>query len=133
MIRLIPTLFLAACLAGCAASGNGAILSKKPDELQSLVKVGVSTKADITAALGDAAVTRFEDGHEIWVYEKKGLDRAKYLRHLPLVGLAMTANDLLASHDGDTKTLYPSDSGELAILFDKDGIVRQVSLRQATV
>lgn len=134
LARHILAIFcLSACLAGCTASGNGAIFSKKPEELQSLVKIGISTKADIKSALGDAAVTRFADGHEIWVYEKKALDRAKYLRFVPLVGLAMTAKDLLGSHADDTISLYPSDSGELAILFDKDGIARQIALRQATV
>jgi hypothetical protein len=131
--RKILALCLAACLAGCTASGNGTILSKKSDDLQALVQVGVSTKADVKTALGAAAVLSFDDGHEIWIYEKKALDKAKYLRYLPYVGLAMTAKDLLASHSDDTMTLYPSDSGELAILFDKDGIARQVSLRQATV
>lgn len=131
--NLIAIFCLAACLTGCAASGNGAILSKKPEELQSLVTIGVSTKTDVKKAFGDASVTRFADGHEIWVYEKKSLDRGKYLRFVPMAGLAMTARDLLGSHEGDTMSLYPADSGELAILFDKDGIARQVAWRQATV
>ena len=132
-MRHILALCLSLCLAGCAATGNGAILSKKPEEIQSLVDIGRSTKTDVRNAFGEANIIHFEDGHEIWVYEKKALDRTKYLRFVPLVGLVITANDMLATHKDDTLSLYPSDSGELAILFDKDGIVRQVALRQATV
>ena len=41
------------------------------------VVVGVSTKADVVAALGNAITIRFDSGFEVWVYRFKGSGRAR--------------------------------------------------------
>lgn len=38
---------------------------------QAMVIPGTSTKADVSAALGPAAVVRFDSGYEVWAYREK--------------------------------------------------------------
>jgi hypothetical protein len=38
--------------------------------------VGKSTKADVRAALGEAAVVDFATGYEVWVYKERPRDKA---------------------------------------------------------
>jgi hypothetical protein len=37
-------------------------------EVKDAVAIGKSTKADVTAALGETLVIRFDNGYEVWVY-----------------------------------------------------------------
>ena len=79
---------LAFCLAlgGCAGSGElFTAENARPEfinksmlvqEAQDALAVGVSTKADVLAALGIATVISFDGGHEVWAYRGKPLKAA---------------------------------------------------------
>lgn len=75
---------LLACLwlAGCAGPGGlfGSQEAPPPfrdpamtmESAQGAIVAGQSTKADVVAALGDAATSvKFDSGFEVWVYRKK--------------------------------------------------------------
>jgi hypothetical protein len=63
-------------LAGCAAAPEETRPPFRDSQLsmqgaQSMVVAGTSTKADVSAALGPAAVVRFDSGYEVWAYREK--------------------------------------------------------------
>lgn len=70
-------------LGGCAGSGElFTAENARPEfinksmlvqEAQDALAVGVSTKADVLAALGIATVISFDGGHEVWAYRGKPL------------------------------------------------------------
>ncbi|WP_411879515.1 hypothetical protein [Polaromonas sp. YR568] len=75
-------LLLACCLglAACAGpGGHGADDLQPPfrdkaltmQSAQGMLIAGTSTKADVAAALGPAAVVRFDSGYEVWAYREK--------------------------------------------------------------
>lgn len=76
--QLSSGLALALCLwlAGCAGAflenGNAKPPFRDPtmtmENARERVVPGQSTKADVTAALGQATVVRFDSGFEVWVY-----------------------------------------------------------------
>lgn len=69
-----------ACLAGCStlpavtpmirkmANEAKARASAAPEVALEAVKPGVSTRADMLAALGETSMVRFDSGYEVWVY-----------------------------------------------------------------
>ncbi len=81
--RLRSGLVLVSCLllAGCAGtsewlnSENTAPPFRNPDlsmhSASGAIAIGTATKADVIAALGPAAVFRFDSGFEVWVYRGK--------------------------------------------------------------
>ncbi|WP_374582372.1 hypothetical protein [Pseudoduganella sp.] len=103
----------AACtLCGCAAP--------KPltaETARKALTIGTSTKADVKEAIGSASVSSFASGYEVWVYNyKAGLPAFTQL--VPVLGEIASLTDALARER------------ELVILFDKEGIVRKVRMRE---
>ncbi len=93
-------------LAGCA--GGGAITENTPGAVRtagvppqaaSQSVVTGKSKGDVAAALGHAAVVRFDSGYEVWVYRWPGADRT-----------SRTAT-------------------ELVVLFDPAGMVKKSRIR----
>ena len=85
MYRGLPAFaFACALLGGCA--GGGAVSENAPGVVRTggmspqaasqSIAMGKSTKAEVAAALGKAAVVHFESGYEVWVYRWPGPDRA---------------------------------------------------------
>ncbi|MES2189054.1 MAG: hypothetical protein V4454_02965 [Pseudomonadota bacterium] len=77
-MRSILAVAMATALAGCAGSFNGGDTTppfRDPgmsmQTAGSVVVAGQSTKADVTAALGQATVITFDSGYEVWVYREK--------------------------------------------------------------
>jgi len=66
-----------ALLAGCAVAPQpverplapGEIISA--DAAQKLLSAGMSSKADVRAALGNGTVVDFASGYEVWVYRQR--------------------------------------------------------------
>jgi hypothetical protein len=68
------------CLAGCSTLPAVTPMVRKmaneakarapvaPEMAQEAVKPGVSTRADLLAALGETSMVRFDSGYEVWVY-----------------------------------------------------------------
>jgi len=105
----------AAVLAGCATAPlpGAASLASQPPTLTP----GVTTQAAVQRALGKANVTRFDSGYEVWVYDYTG-------RLPPFVGMVPGLGLVAGAVDAVTR------ERELAILFDRDGIVRKVRMRE---
>jgi len=112
--RAVCALAAATMLAGCATSplpGASSLASQPP-----ALTPGVTTQAAVQRALGKASVTRFESGYEVWVYDTT-------TRLPPFVGLVPGMGLVAGAADAVTR------ERELAILFDREGIVRKARLR----
>ena len=85
-------LCIAACMAClCAACAGTGLFDPSPQEPASLrtptapplapqaamdmIAPGKSTKADVSATLGNAIVISFDSGYEVWVYRWPGADK----------------------------------------------------------
>ncbi|WP_280151447.1 hypothetical protein [Piscinibacter sp. XHJ-5] len=64
-----------------------------------MIAIGKSTRADVSAALGQAIVIPFDSGHEVWVYRWPGADRTSRA------------------------------ATELVILFEPSGVAKKVRVR----
>jgi len=112
--RFLAALLLAAGVAGCAATGNGAVTTLTPERAVQAIVVGTSTRADIERAFGQADVTRFANGYELWLYQ---VGYAKAVDGIPYVNLVVSSAD---------------NRRELTILFDRGGVVRKYRLMDRT-
>jgi outer membrane protein assembly factor BamE (lipoprotein component of BamABCDE complex) len=104
---------LAAMLSGCAATGNGRIATLTQDRATAGIVPGQTTMDDVRRTFGDATVTVFPDGREVWFYRYEG-GAARLVKYVPLVGrMAATGSTIR----------------ELRILFGRDGRVRKFKLQ----
>ncbi|MES2511051.1 MAG: hypothetical protein V4625_14060 [Pseudomonadota bacterium] len=86
MIRLqhclYPVIIATVALAGCASGPQDQDNTAPPfrdaamraADADKAVRPGVSTKAEVQAALGTANVVSFESGYEVWVYRADGAE-----------------------------------------------------------
>jgi hypothetical protein len=101
-------IFAALQAAGCAwiapaaPSGGPGSSALAPQAALQAVAIGRSTRADVSAALGQAIVVPFDTGYEVWVYRWAGPDRTT------------------------------RGATELVVLFDPTGRVTKVRLRPGT-
>jgi hypothetical protein len=84
------------------------------------VTIGKSTKAEVLAALGKAAVIRFDSGFEVWVYQITGE---------PVT--IQTAAKASAEAPGGRDSLEVATRGkaEFVILFAPSGVVSKTRVR----
>ena len=125
---------VASVLSACQTVGNGKALdgdavaavnrSTKTDTQTTAttdgapLTIGKSTKVDVDSAWGQASVTQFSSGYEVWVYQKiAGLP--KFVSYIPLFGLAAPNLE--------------ERTAETALLFDPKGILRKVERRDRTL
>ena len=117
-LRLFVSSFIGAtivCLlmAGCATTGTfdpppqgpGSARSPagqplSPQAAMDSIAIGMSSKADVSAALGQAVVIPFDSGSEVWVYRGGGAEKTT------------------------------RSATELVVLFDRSGVVAKVRLRE---
>ncbi len=120
-IRMALIGWVALNMAGCASLGNGAIKTLSEDGARQVLSAGKTTKAELLLAMGEASVQTFRNGYEVWVYNcKPGLPGLPgFVGFLPVVGALASVID--ASTGGR----------ELAVLFDRDGVVKKYQLRVA--
>ena len=126
MKRCVPFLCLRFALAsslvlgmsGCASLGMGAARPLTEEGIRQVLTVGASNKVDVARVMGDAKVNTFRSGYEVWVYNYKA-GVPMFIGFVPVVGAL--ANVVDAS----------TRDRELAILFDKNGIVRKYRLRES--
>lgn len=103
---------LAAGLGGCATTGAGGVKELSQEQAARMLVVGKTTKAEVRAALGEAEVTPFASGAEVWIYTYEP-GTPKFVSFVPVVGL-------LASNGRTIK--------ELKIIFGADGVVKKYRL-----
>ena len=108
--RCVAPFVLAGALAGCAATGNGAVRTLTQQGAAQAIVIGKSGKADIEAAFGTASITKFANGYELWLYQ---VGYAKAVDSVPYVNLVVSSAD---------------NKRELSILFDRNGVVKKYLL-----
>jgi outer membrane protein assembly factor BamE (lipoprotein component of BamABCDE complex) len=104
-----------ACLASACATHDGtptvsdaaARSTSTADLAKAADAVRGSTKAQVTAALGSAAVVRFDSGYEVWVY--------RYVQKAPARPNQLALEEIPPS--------------ELVLLFAPSGVVTKVRIR----
>lgn len=116
-VNAIALYALLAGLAGCAAGGTGPVASLTRESAAGLLVAGRTTKDDVRQALGDALVTNFPSGQEVWFYQETD-SAARLVKYVPLVG-RMTATGTRIT--------------ELKILFGADGRVKKFKLQEIHV
>lgn len=104
---------LLAALAGCASTGDGRIEALTQARADAVLVPGATTRDDVRRAFGDALVTAFPDGREVWFYQYDD-SAARLVKYVPLVGR-------MAATGAQVK--------ELKILFGADGRVRKFKLQ----
>lgn len=109
-LRLLISCVVAAALSGCASSGNGTLAVLTPQRAAHTIIPGKSNKADILAAFGNASITQFSSGRELWLYQ---LGVSKVVDSLPYLNLLLNSAD---------------NKKELSILFDPSGVVKKYQL-----
>jgi len=112
------------CIAGCAVQSAPApdarvesaqITRLSKERVKNAVAIGRSTKADVIAALGEAAVIRFESGYEVWVYRLADDPPAK------------PRTTRKGSEEAERET-----RSEFVILFAPSGLAARVRMRLAS-
>jgi hypothetical protein len=112
--RTVHALALGLLLTACAATGNGHALGAGPEALQGTLSIGRSTRADVARELGPGIVERLSNGYEVWIY-RDSTAVPRFVDTIPLIGLF-------------SATLR-SEEREVALLFDREGILRNVDWR----
>ena len=110
ILQFALVLIFITVLSACASTGNGAMKTLTQEHAAQTIVIGKSTKAEVNAAYGDAAITHFDSGYELWLYQ---VGYAKVVDSLPYVNLLVSSAD---------------NTRELSILFDKSGIVKRYQL-----
>lgn len=111
LLRYGAALLAALALAACATTGNGAVRSLTAAQAAQTLVIGKSSRADVNAALGDAHITRFDNGYELWLYQ---VGVPKIVDSLPFVSLVMSSSN---------------NEREVSVLFDPSGVVRKYQVR----
>jgi outer membrane protein assembly factor BamE (lipoprotein component of BamABCDE complex) len=112
-VNWMAACMLCAALAGCASSGNGQIETLTQQRAAAMLVKGQTTRDEVRLALGDALVSAFPSGQQVWFYQYTD-SPARLVRYVPLVG-RMSATGAKVK--------------ELRILFDKDGRVQKFKLQ----
>ncbi|MGZ8203251.1 MAG: hypothetical protein ACXWUB_08375 [Burkholderiales bacterium] len=117
LFRIGVALASALCIVGCATQPSTApsavVTPVRPkvipaDRIKDAVAIGMTSKADVIASLGETLVISFDTGYEVWVYTL-AQDRTQRI-----VGRAA-----------------PGTSAEFVILFAPSGLVAKSRVRPA--
>jgi hypothetical protein len=128
LIRIGVALGLAVCIAGCVTRASTVpTVTVTPlrtkvipaDSVRNAIVIGKSTKADVSAALGETLVISFDSGFEVWVYRLAGDTPAKAAQ---AQGVART---------GSQKGAGPATTAEFVVLFAPSGLVAKARIRPA--
>jgi outer membrane protein assembly factor BamE (lipoprotein component of BamABCDE complex) len=113
IIKRVSACAVVISLAACASSGNGQIRTLSQDGAAATLVRGKTVREEVRRELGDAVVTEFPSGQEIWVYQFTD-SAAKFVKYVPLLGRLTSSGSKIK---------------ELKILFGKDGIVKKYQLQ----
>jgi outer membrane protein assembly factor BamE (lipoprotein component of BamABCDE complex) len=111
-------LVLTLMLSACASTHGDSIRTLTMEETANTLIIGKTSKDEVRSAFGNATVTHYEEGREVWLYQyQKTLP--KVVDYIPVVGFF-------------TSSTRNKDAKELTILFNKNGIVKNFHLRLAS-
>jgi hypothetical protein len=108
MLDRLGLLACASLIAACASSGNRTIRDINQESVAHQIEVGISGKADVAHAFGEAKINKFDSGYEVWTYRYTEMT-PKIQSLIPVVG-----GTLKGSH---------KHVRELAFLFNPAGVV----------
>src|SRR3569833_3120325 len=97
----------ASLITACASSGSRTIRGVDQEAAAHLIQPGISSKADVERAFGDAKINKFPSGYEVWTY--------RYTETTPKPGSFVPIIGELVK--GSNKHVH-----ELVILFNPEGI-----------
>lgn len=118
MRKIIVASMMAALLAGCASSGNKQLQNENEVSVQSKLKEGQTTKAQVKADFGSPDGVNFTDGgKEIWKYAFAKV-KINGTTFIPFYGLF---------HNGTNGT-----KKELTILFNGD-VVEKYTMSESAI
>lgn len=110
MMKLLAALLALAALAGCAS--HGVMISEQQSQQ---FKKGVSTEADVIAALGKPTTISTTSGYRFIIYSGAQA-QARPASFIPIIGALVGGSDIQASH--------------VMFRFDKGGILEDVTTTQ---
>jgi outer membrane protein assembly factor BamE (lipoprotein component of BamABCDE complex) len=114
--RILPLLFAATLLAGCATVGNEKMATATQATVSQQITEGKTTKNDVRTTMGDADAVSFTDsGNEIWTY-KHARATPKATNFIPVVNWFVRGADVTTR--------------ELVVLFDKNNVVTKYTMRE---
>jgi hypothetical protein len=127
MIERLPVLAVLAVVlfaGGCATQGRAPMAVVTPlaakvvpaEHAKQGVVPGKSTRADVTAVLGESLVIRFDSGYEVWVYR---LDNASPRDEDPVRRFFQ-------------RKVEPPAADEFVVLFAPSGVVAKTRVRPAS-
>jgi hypothetical protein len=118
-----PGVALACCIgiAGCANPVAGDVTMIAATGGQQTIRVGMSSKADVIAALGGTKVLRFESGFEVWVYRFQDEPADAIAR----LGTG-TSQPVIGQGDAAPRA---GGNAEFIVLFSPSGIVTKIRVR----
>jgi len=110
----VVMLVCGSALCGCQTIDNSHALFTDKTEITPTIQLDRSTKEDVARQFGPAKIYRFANGYETWSYQKtEGLPR--FVDYLPVVGVfTQFVNNRVS---------------EIALLFDSQGILRNIDRR----
>ncbi|MGO3569674.1 MAG: hypothetical protein ACTIOQ_17740 [Serratia grimesii] len=118
MKKIVAAVMVAFLLAGCASSGNKKLQKETEVSMQSKIKEGVTTKAQLKIMLGSPDSVSFTDGgKEIWKYVHAKV-KVSGKTFIPFYGLF---------HNGTNGT-----KKELTILFNGD-VVEKYTMSESAI
>lgn len=118
MKKIFAAAFVALLLTGCASSGNKQLQNETETSVQSKIKEGVTTKAQIKTMLGSPDSVSFTDGgKEIWKYVHAKV-KINGTTFIPFYGLF---------HNGTNGT-----KKELTLLFSGD-VVEKYTMSESAI
>lgn len=118
MKKIVAVAMVAFLLAGCASSGNKKLQKETEVSMQSKIKEGVTTKAQLKTMLGSPDNVSFTDGgKEIWKYVHAKV-KVSGKSFIPFYGLF---------HNGTNGT-----KKELTILFSGD-VVEKYTMSESAI
>ncbi|WP_262033964.1 hypothetical protein [Serratia liquefaciens] len=118
MKKMVVAAMVAFLLAGCASSGNKKLQKETEVSMQSKIKEGVTTKAQLKTMLGSPDSVSFTDGgKEIWKYVHAKV-KVSGKTFIPFYGLF---------HNGTNGT-----KKELTILFNGD-VVEKYTMSESAI
>jgi hypothetical protein len=108
----------ASLLTACVSGGNRTIRNVDREAAAHLIQAGISGKADVVRAFGDAKINKFPSGYEVWTYRNTETT-PKAGSFVPIVGEMVNGSN--------------THVHELVILFNPAGVVTKFRVHDEVI
>ena len=122
-MKILVILLATLMVVGCANTGNKSVKNITTEEVDSKIKVGVTTQEEVRGMFGGALMTSFTDGGlAVWTYQYD--DTSAFTKET--VASAVLTFGLAGTKSKGTRT-------RLIILFDEKNIVKNYSISNSPI